>query len=76
MPKEHSILPQGHLLNYVPISFNCNSPNLETTYMSLNQRTDKKKCDTPFIQWSITQLLKYDDMKFSDKWMQLEKKSS
>jgi hypothetical protein len=40
--KRSPSIPQGHLLNYVQSSFIHNSLNLETTYMSLNQRMDKE----------------------------------
>ena len=42
IPKGCSIIPQGHLLNYVRSSIICNSQNLETAQMSLNQRMDKE----------------------------------
>ena len=31
IPKEYSIVPQGHVLNYVHSSIICNSQNLEAT---------------------------------------------
>ena len=37
-----SIVPQGHVLNYVHSSFLCHSQNLETTLMSLDRRLDRK----------------------------------
>ena len=40
--KEFSILPQGHLHNYVHSSLIHTSQNLETTKMSFNQRIDKE----------------------------------
>jgi hypothetical protein len=43
IPKGCSILPQGHMLNYVCSSFIHNNQKLETTKMSLNQRIDKEK---------------------------------
>ena len=40
--KGRSIILHGHLLNYVHRSIICNSQNLETTLVSLNQRSDKE----------------------------------
>ena len=43
IPKGHSTLPQGHLLNYFHNSFIHNNQKLETTQMSsLNQRMNKE----------------------------------
>ena len=41
-PKGHSILPQGHLLNYVHDGLIHNSQKLGTTSMSLNTRINKQ----------------------------------
>ena len=37
-----SVLPQGHVLNYVHSSIVCHSQNLEITEMLLDQRMDKE----------------------------------
>ena len=42
IPKGCSIIPQGHLLNYVHSSIIHNNQNLETTLMSINGRMDKE----------------------------------
>ena len=42
IPKGCSVVPQGHVLNYVHSSIVCHSQNLETTEMPLNQRMDKE----------------------------------
>ena len=36
MPKGCSIIPQGHVLSYVPSSIVCHRQNLETTHMPLD----------------------------------------
>ena len=42
MPKGCSIIPQGHVHNYVYSSIVCHSQNLKTTKMALNQRIHKE----------------------------------
>ena len=41
-PKVHSILPKGHLINYVSSNFIHNNQKPATTYMSLNRRMNKE----------------------------------
>ena len=50
-----SIVPQGHVLNYVHISIIYNNKNMETTYIHHNQRMNEEKCGT-FTKRSTTQL--------------------
>ena len=42
IPKGYTVIPQGHLLNYIHSSIIHNSENLKTTYMLFNQRMDKE----------------------------------
>jgi hypothetical protein len=74
IPKGHSILPQGHLLNNVHCCSTHNSQKLETPKCPSTEDGFFKKRGT-FTQWSITQLFKKKNhiMKFSGKWMELGK---
>ena len=60
-----------YLLNYVHCGFIDNNWNLETN-RCLASKDWIRKCGT-FTQWTITQVLKSDIMKFADKWVELEK---
>ena len=46
LPKECTLIPQGHLLNCIYSSITCNSQKLETTWMPLNRRMDEE--NVPF----------------------------
>ena len=59
------------MLHYVHSSLIYNSQKLERTQTPLNRGMDTKKCGT-FTQWSTTQLLKNELMKFLGKWLDLE----
>jgi hypothetical protein len=54
------------MLHYAHISLIYDSQKLERTQISLN-----RKCGT-FTQWTTTQLLKNEFMKFLGKWIYLE----
>ena len=56
------------MLHFVHSSLIYNSQKLERTQMFHNRRMDTENV----VQWSTTQLLKNDFMKFAGKWMELE----
>ena len=68
-PKGCSIIPQRQLLNYISII--CDSQNLETTQMTLSLRMDQENV----VDNGVLLSCKKNNviMKFSGKWMELEK---
>ena len=68
--KGRSIIPQGHVLNYVHSIFN--TQNLETTDMSLDQNVDKE--DVVHLHNEVLHSRKKntDILTFVGKWMNLE----
>ena len=65
-------MPQGHLLNYAHSSIIHDSQNQETTYMALSQRLDKE--NVVHLPKGLLLSGNNDILKFSSKWMELEKK--
>ena len=66
-----SIVPQGHVLNYVHSSFACHSQNLETTLMPFDQRMDKQ--NVVHLHNGVLYSRKNNDsLNFAGKWMELE----
>ena len=73
IPKIYSVMLQRHLFNYVHSNIICNSQNLETTSMLLNQRMDKENVAQLHIRVLLSSKKKNDILKFACKWMELEK---
>ena len=65
IPKGCSVVPQGHVLNYVHSSFIHNSQNLETTS---TKDWIKKMCYIYTIEY-YTMILINDILKFASEWI-------
>ena len=66
-----SIVPQGHVFNYVHSSFVCHSQNLETTYMLLNEDWIRKMWYIYTVEY-YTAEKNNNSLNFAGKWMELE----